>query len=86
MARYEHLPIYKKSFDLAVHLEKVVAGFSRYHKYSIGTELRHCSRELVLCIMQTNSSRDKVSGLLQLRSKLEELLLLVRLSKETRCF
>jgi hypothetical protein len=40
MARYEHLPIYKKFFDLAVHFEKVVAGLSRYHKYTLGTELR----------------------------------------------
>ena len=38
MARYEHLPIYKKAFDLAVHFEKVAAGFSRYHKYTLGTD------------------------------------------------
>lgn len=34
MARYEHLPIYKQAMDVAVHFEKVVAGFSRYHKYT----------------------------------------------------
>ena len=27
MARYEHLPIYKQAMDVAVHFEKVVAGF-----------------------------------------------------------
>jgi len=31
MARYEHLPIYKAALDLTVHMEKVVAGFARYH-------------------------------------------------------
>ena len=51
MACYEHLPIYKKAFDLAVHFEKVVAGFSRYHKYTLGTELRNCSRGIVLSII-----------------------------------
>ena len=30
MARYEHLPIYRAGFDLAVHLEKVVRHFDRY--------------------------------------------------------
>ncbi len=34
MARYEHLPIYKQAMDVAVHFEKVVAGFSRYLKYT----------------------------------------------------
>lgn len=47
MARYEHLPIYKKALDVAVHFEKVAAGFSRYHKYTLGTELRNKSREVV---------------------------------------
>jgi len=41
MARYEHLPIYKKAMDLAVYLEKIVRGFSRYHKYTLGSELAY---------------------------------------------
>ncbi len=40
MARHEHLPIYKAALDMTVHFEKLVAGFSRYHKYTLGTELR----------------------------------------------
>ena len=79
MVRYEHLPIYKKAFDPAVHFEKVAAGFSRYHKYTLGTDLRNRSREIVLSIIRANSSRDKTSHLMQLRNDLEELLLLVRL-------
>jgi hypothetical protein len=46
VARYEHLPIYKAALDAAVHFEQVVAGFSRYHKYSLGTKLRQASREV----------------------------------------
>jgi len=38
MARYEHLPIYRDALNLAVYFEKMVAGFSRYHKYTLGTE------------------------------------------------
>ncbi len=47
MARYEHLPIYKKAMDLTVYLEKIVRNFGRYHKYTLGSELRAKSREIV---------------------------------------
>lgn len=40
MARTEHLPIYKASYDLCLYLEQVVHGFSRYHKYTLGPDLR----------------------------------------------
>ncbi|MDC8771789.1 hypothetical protein [Roseateles albus] len=47
MARYEHLPIYKAALDLTVHVEKLVAGFSRYHKSTLSTVFRcACSGEL----------------------------------------
>ena len=39
MARYDHLPIYRAAFDLAVHLEQIVRHFDRYHKYTLGTDL-----------------------------------------------
>ncbi|MCC6201676.1 MAG: hypothetical protein IT494_01570 [Gammaproteobacteria bacterium] len=60
MARYEHLPIYKQALDVAVHFEKVVAGFSRYHKDTLGTELRHQSRAVVAQVMRANAARDQV--------------------------
>ena len=86
MARYEHLPIYKKAMDVAVHFEKVVAGFSRYHKYTLGTELRNKSREIVGLIVKANSTKDRLPCLLDLRERIEELMILVRLCKEVRAF
>lgn len=52
MARYEHLPIYQAAFDLAVHIEKIVRNFSRYHKYTLGTELRDGSRRILERIIE----------------------------------
>jgi len=43
MARSEHLPIYKAAYDLCLYFEQVVHGFSRYHKYAIGSHLREGS-------------------------------------------
>ena len=48
MAKYEHLPIYAKAFELVVYLESTVRHFSRYHKYTIGTRLREASWEVVI--------------------------------------
>ena len=31
MARYDHLPIYRAAFDLAVHLEQIVASLREKH-------------------------------------------------------
>jgi hypothetical protein len=86
MARDEHLPIKKKAHDVAVHFEKVVAGFSRYRKYTLGAELRNQSRAVVSAIVKANSQTDKLPALLGLRDALEELMLLVRLAKEVRAF
>ena len=59
VARYEHLPIYKKAMDLTIYFEKIVRNFSRYHKYTLGTELREKSREAVGLIIKANSTTVK---------------------------
>lgn len=75
MARYEHLPIYKKAMDLTIYLEKIVRGFSRYHKYTLGSELREKSREIVGVIIKANSTVERLPVLLGLREKLESTIL-----------
>ncbi len=47
MAGYEHLPICRAALAVAVDFERQVAGFSRYHKYMLGTDLRNRSRRVV---------------------------------------
>ena len=86
MARYEHLPIYKTAMDLTVYLEQVVRNFSRYHKYTLGSDLRQQSRELVTVVIRANSRREKLSVFYELRERLEALLVLLRIGKEVRAF
>ncbi|EDN68974.1 conserved hypothetical protein [Beggiatoa sp. PS] len=86
MARYDHLPIYRTAFDLAVHIEKIVRHFSRYHKYSLGTELRENSRRILERIIEANNSHNRESILLQLREDLEKLKVLARLCHESGGF
>ena len=64
MARYEHLPIYKKAYDLNVYVENIVRHFSRYHKYTLGTDLRNMSRNVVGLIVKANNALDKKEHLM----------------------
>ncbi len=69
MAKYEHLPIFKKAYDLTLYFEKIVRNFSRYHKYSVGAEIRELSREVLRLIRRANNAQDKVPLLLQNRER-----------------
>lgn len=85
MARYEHLPIFKKSYDLCFEIEKQVNNFSRDFKYTIGTEIRGLAHKIPALIMVVNNQRDKKKHLEELWIKLEKLKLLIRLAFDLKC-
>lgn len=86
MAYYEHLPIYRKAMETAVYFEKTVRNFSRYNKYNLGAEMRTKSRDIVKLIIKANSNRNKLPLLYELRENIEELKILIRISKESKAF
>lgn len=87
MARYEHLPIFRDAYDLAVHLEKIVRHFSRCHKYSLGAELRQGSHKVLQLIVGANSSAERRPHFLEeLRLELEALKLTARLCHDAGGF
>ena len=86
MAQTEHLPIYKSAYDLCLYLEQAVRNFSRYHKYTLGADLRDGARRALKLVVRANARRDKVSVLLQLREELEELKVLLRLGQDVKAF
>ncbi|MBV6341874.1 four helix bundle protein [Candidatus Magnetobacterium casense] len=86
MAQYEHLPIYKRAFDMAIYIDNMVRGFSRYNKYSIGGEMRDLSRMVIRLIIRANSETDKIATLTTLRDTVEELRVVFRVGKEIKAF
>jgi len=86
MALHENLPIYKAALDLVIYFEKIVKNFSRYHKYTVGTELRNLSREILTLIIKANQAKDKKEALLKVRDKLEELKISIKICKEVKAF
>jgi len=86
LAQYEHLPIYKASFDLLVYFEKIVKNFSRYNKYTHGKALREISRKILMLIVRANNTYNKRPVLEEVRIKAEELKVSIRVCKEVKAF
>ncbi len=74
---------------MTVHFERLVAGFSRYHKYTLGTELREASRAVLMQVVRANNAPSGVvrrAELLVLRERLDSLMLSLRVAKEVKAF
>jgi hypothetical protein len=86
MAQTEHLLIYKAAYDLCLYLEQVVHQFSRYHKYTLGADLRDSAGRALRLVVRANARRDRAPVLLELREELEELKVLLRLGQDVKAF
>jgi hypothetical protein len=83
---YENLPIYKLATELAVRMDKVVRGFSRFHKYTLGSRLRESTLDLVLPVARANRREERVAALDLLCRQVEELKVMLNLGKELQAF
>jgi hypothetical protein len=83
---YENLPVYKKSLELTVYIENIVKYFSRYNKYTVGTDLRNLSRQILVLIAKANIKAGRKDYLIEALDKLDELKILIRICKELKTF
>ncbi len=45
--KYEELQIFRSAMELAKYVETIVKHFDRYNRYSLGTDLRVRSQEML---------------------------------------
>ena len=83
---YENLRVYKKSLELVTYLEDTVRSFDRYHKYTVGTDLRNTAREVLMLVAKANTKARRKECLEQAIEKVEELKILVNVCKEIKAF
>lgn len=83
---YENLPVYKQALDLTVYFETTVRHFERYHKYTIGTDLRNKARNILMLIIKANKKADRKLYLEIAVRRLEELKVFIRIAKEIKAF
>lgn len=72
--------------DLVIYTENIVRNFSRYNKYTLGSDLRNKSRQIACQIMRANSLTEKRDAIEELSALAEEMKILLRIGKETRAF
>lgn len=82
----ENLPIFKSALALAVYMEKIVKGFEKYNKYTIGVDLREKSKKILYLINRANLSENKKEAITNLRDGCEDMKMLIQLSKELEAF
>ena len=84
MARYEHLPIYRTTYDLFIDVLQVTKTFSRDYRYTLGAHLHETAIKLLKQVYLINSARDKVDALKQMLLYIQEIGVLLRASKDLK--
>jgi hypothetical protein len=84
MARHEHLPIYKLSYELLGQVVQVTKEFPREFKFTLGQRLRDEVIELLVLIYRANSQKDKAPVISELLERILVVELLVRLCHDLR--
>lgn len=83
MAQYQHLPIYKVTYDLLQHITRVTKEFPRDYKYSLAAKLREEAVDLVVYIYKANSLRaERARYVGAILERMQVIELLVRLCKD----
>jgi len=81
-----HLPIFKSALDLCVYVEIMVKSFEKYHKYTIGHDMRAFAKEMLFLINRVNLSKNRVEIITKLRDKCEDMKMLLLLAKELKAY
>lgn len=82
MARYEHLPLFKKAYDFDLYFVKLSKGFPKDFKYGIATEIRELCLSIIDNIILANNSPEKNDFLKKILVAVERIKVKVRLLKD----
>lgn len=84
MAQYEHLPIYKQTYDILLRTMTATKSFPREYKYTLGQKIKDELIELVVLIYRANSAKNKAQHIEQILERVQAIQLLMRLSHDMK--
>jgi len=84
MARFEHLPLYNKSYELLRACFRALEKMPRGHKKSIGERLVESALKQSQLVVFANGSEQKEKPLIQLVLEIENMVLLLRVATDLK--
>ncbi len=84
MAQYEHLPIYKQTYDILLRTMTATKDFPREYKHTLGQKIKDELTELVILIYRANSAKDKRQHIESILERVQAVQLLMRLSHDIK--
>jgi len=84
MARYQHLPIYKITYELLLKVMNITKSFPKEFKYTLGEKLKDELMELITLIYRANSEIDRVGTVKTIAERVQVIELLIRLSQDLK--
>ena len=84
MAQYQHLPIYKLTYDLLFRVIQVTKNYPREYKYTLGQKLKDEIIELVVFIYKANTAENKGQHIEIILERIQVIQVMIRLSHDLR--
>ncbi len=78
------LIIYQKAYDLLLWLYPAVNKFPKSQRFVLGQQIENKALSVLQSIIRANLERDKIPALREMSVELDELRILIRLSKDLR--
>jgi hypothetical protein len=87
MQYLNHLPIWRDANRLLLAIEQAVRQFPRYHKYTLGTDLRRQAMTLFRLILRaSDKGEDQGEHVARVLDAVDDLKLQIQLGKELQAF
>ncbi len=84
MAQYQHLPIYKQTYDILLRTMVATKDFPREYKFTLGQKIKDELIELVVMIYRANTAISKKQHIESILERVQAIQLLMRISHDIK--
>jgi hypothetical protein len=86
VARVDHLQIYKRSYDLLLHVFMATNHFPKQYKYTLGEKLKNMVMGVLSAVYDANQNLNKAPFIETILKRLEGINLFLRVARDLNVF